>query len=106
MLHLNSLASLLPEQKSIYWEGDVRVPWFVLKQPSYFRALKEQELSFSVARPITYQHRYDTSASIWNVGFWTRNAMPPGADAGERAVRSRETFVRLPTRTKPWRTGA
>ena len=72
-----SLVSLLPEQKSIYWEGDVRVPWFVLKQPSYFSCAQGTGALFFRGTAITYQHRYDTLHQFGTLDFGQETPCPP-----------------------------
>jgi len=73
----DSLASLLPEQKSIYWEGDVRMPWFVLKQPSYFSCAQGTGALFFRGTAVTYQHRYDVLRQFRMLDFGQETSCPP-----------------------------
>ncbi len=59
-----SLASLLPEQAPVYWEGDVRVPWFVLKRASYFSCAQGTGAMFFRGTAINYKHRYESFGRI------------------------------------------
>jgi hypothetical protein len=71
-----SLASLLPEQKSVYWEGDVRVPWFVLKRPSYFSCAQGTGALFFRNTAIAYQHRYETFQPLRTIDFGQETSCP------------------------------
>lgn len=89
-----SLSALLPEQKSIYWEGDVRVPWFVLKRPSYFSCPQGTGALFFRGTAVTYQHRYDIlkPLRILDFGQETTCPLPRGP---EPAPFNREELVSI-----------
>ena len=90
----SSLSSLLPEHRSIYWEGDVRVPWFVLKRPSYFSCAQGTGALFFRGTAITYQHRYDILERLRTLDFGQETTCPSGRDP-ESAPLNREEFASI-----------
>jgi hypothetical protein len=72
-----SLAALLPEGQPIYWEGDVRVPWFVLRRPSYFSCAQGTGVLFFRGTALSYQHRYDTFLRLRTLDFGQERGCPP-----------------------------
>ena len=60
----DSLTSQLPGEAPIYWEGDVTVPWFLLKRSSYFSCEQGTGTVFSRSTAINYQHRYESFQSL------------------------------------------
>ena len=87
-----SLSALLPGQKPVYWEGDVRVPWFVLHRPSYFSCAQGTGALFFRGTAINYQHRYETFEQLRTFDFAQELAcpLPPGPDT---ASFTREALV-------------
>jgi hypothetical protein len=76
-----SLTSLLPEAKPIYWEGDVRVPWFVLKRASYFSCSQGTGAMFFRGTAISYQHRQESFRNMPTLDFSEGQSCP--SDEGE-----------------------
>ena len=72
-----SLAALLPEGQPIYWEGDVRVPWFVLRRPSYFSCAQGTGVLFFRGTALSYQHRYDTFQRLRTLDYGQERGCPP-----------------------------
>lgn len=64
-----ALAALLPGNGPIYWEGDVTVPWFVLKRPSYFSCDQGAGVLFSRGTAINFQRRSDVFRSLRTFDF-------------------------------------
>lgn len=86
------LSSWLLNQKSVYWEGDVRVPWFVLKRPSYFSCAQGTGSLFFRNTAVSYQHRYEIFQQLRTLDFGQDPACPsasalavPSADRDELA---------------------
>jgi hypothetical protein len=79
-----TLAPLLPEHGQIYWEGDVRFPWFVLRRPNYFSCPQGTGALFFRATALTYQHRYDSFRQLQPLDFGqeTTCPLPPAAEGG------------------------
>ncbi len=71
-----SLTSLLPRDRSIYWEGDVTVPWFLLKRPSYFSCAQGTGALFSRGTAINYQHRYESFQPLRTLSFGRDSLCP------------------------------
>lgn len=57
-----ALAALLPQNASVYWEGDVRMLWLRLQRPSYFSCTQGTGAVFFRGTAIAYQHRVE---SFW-----------------------------------------
>jgi hypothetical protein len=55
-----ALTALLPGDAPIYWEGDVSVPWFLLRRASYFSCQQGTGVLFSRGTAMSYQRRYET----------------------------------------------
>ena len=64
-----ALTSLLPGNSPIYWEGDVTVPWFVLKRASYFSCDQGTGVLFSRGTAINYQRRYNNFQPLRTLDF-------------------------------------
>jgi len=65
----DSLTSLLPGRSPVYWEGDVTVPWFLLKRPSYFSCEQGTGTIFSRSTAVNYQSRYKSFQSLRPLDF-------------------------------------
>jgi hypothetical protein len=68
----SALAALLPEDSTVYWEGDVTLPWFVLKRPSYFSCEQGAGALFSHGTAIEYQRRYENFQPLRTLDFGGR----------------------------------
>jgi hypothetical protein len=77
-----SLSPLLPEHGQIYWEGDVRFPWYVLRRPSYFSCAQGTGALFFRGTALAYQHRYDSFRKLGTIDFRQEATClpPPGAE--------------------------
>jgi uncharacterized membrane protein len=64
-----ALTALLPGNSPIYWEGDVTVPWFVLKRASYFSCDQGTGVLFSRGTAINYQRRYNNFQPLRTLDF-------------------------------------
>jgi hypothetical protein len=92
-----SLSSLLPQQGLVYWEGDVRVPWFVLKRPSYFSCAQGTGALFFRGTAITYQDRYETLEPLRTLDFGQEFSCPLPRDP-ETVSYSREALASICTK--------
>ena len=72
-----SLSSVLPARKPIYWEGDVRMPWFVLQRSDYFSCAQGTGALFFRGTAITYQHRYNSLKPLATLDFGQETTCPP-----------------------------
>ncbi len=70
------LAPLLSPDKAIYWEGDIRVPWFVLKRASYFSCSQGAGVLFFRGTAIAYGHRFESFAPLRTMDFGEEIACP------------------------------
>lgn len=64
-----SLTQLLPEDGQIYWEGDMRIPWFLLSRASYFSCTQGSGVLFNRETAIDYQRRFDTISALETLDF-------------------------------------
>jgi hypothetical protein len=72
----SGLTALLPADKSIYWEGDVRVPWFVLRRPSYFSCAQGTGALFFRGTAMDYRHRFDSFERLQTLDFGQETTCP------------------------------
>ncbi len=63
------LLSLLPPKESVYWEGDVRAPWFLLRRASYFSCEQGTGVLFSRGTAIEYGRRHDAIEPLDTADF-------------------------------------
>jgi len=63
------LRSLLQPQESVYWEGDVRVPWFLLRRASYFSCEQGTGVLFSRGTALEYERRHDAIEPLHTADF-------------------------------------
>jgi hypothetical protein len=89
-----SLSALLPAQGSVYWEGDVRVPWFVLKRASYFSCPQGTGALFFRGTAISYGHRYEIFKPLQTLDFGEARSCPL-AERPEDASYNREELVSI-----------
>ena len=80
------LSTWLGDQKSIYWEGDVRVPWFVLRRSSYFSCAQGTGALFFRDTAINYQHRYESFQELRTLDFGQDPACPSGSDSASAST--------------------
>jgi hypothetical protein len=87
------LSSLSPTEQ-VYWEGDVRVPWFVLKRPSYFSCSQGTGAMFFRGTAITYRRRKDSFLRMPTLDFGEGESCP-SVDGEESGAYRREnlTFI-------------
>jgi hypothetical protein len=64
-----ALTALLPGESPIYWEGDVTVPWFLLKRSSYFSCDQGTGVLFSRGTAINYATRYKNFEPLRTLDF-------------------------------------
>lgn len=89
-----ALSALVPKHQTIYWEGDVRVPWFVLKRSSYFSCAQGTGALFYRGTALTYQHRYESFKPLATQDFGQETSCPP-APFPEPAVFDRSAVASL-----------
>ena len=75
-----SLSTLLPGQKPIYWEGDVRIPWFLLKRPSYFSCAQGTGSLFFRGIAINYARRFEDFRRLGTLDFGQETTCPAPPD--------------------------
>jgi hypothetical protein len=72
------LSALLPGTAPIYWDGDVTVPWFLFKRPSYFSCEQGTGALFSRSTAIAYQHRFASFQKLGTLDFGLDKNCPSG----------------------------
>ncbi|MGH7109150.1 MAG: hypothetical protein ACREFK_01845, partial [Stellaceae bacterium] len=65
----SSLAALLPQNASVYWEGDVRMLWLRLQRSSYFSCTQGTGTMFFRGTAIAYQHRAESFWPLRTIDF-------------------------------------
>jgi hypothetical protein len=75
-----SLASLLPLDAPVYWEGGVEMLWFGLRRPSFFSCTQGTGALFFRDTAIHYQHRLQSFRPLQAV-----DAFCAGGDSADRA---------------------
>ncbi|MBU6995514.1 hypothetical protein [Ferrovum myxofaciens] len=65
----SNLSEILPQGRPIYWEGDVTVPWFLLRRSSYFSCSQGTGSLFSRETAINYWQRYRSFQPLHTVEF-------------------------------------
>ena len=65
-----SLVSQLTPGASLYWEGDVRMPWLLLRESSYFSCEQGAGSLFHRGTAITFQQRFDSLQKLGTLDFW------------------------------------
>lgn len=63
------LTALLPAQRAIYWEGDLTVPWFLLRRSSYFSCSQGTGSLFSRGTAVHYQREYESFRTLNTIEF-------------------------------------
>jgi len=81
-----SLTSLLTDKGQVYWEGDVRVPWFILNRPSYFSCPQGTGALFFRGTAINYEHRYESFKRLQTLDFGQEGSCPREENAETAAV--------------------
>ena len=64
-----SLSEILPQGRSIYWEGDLTIPWFLLRRSSYFSCSQGTGSLFSRETALNYWRRYRSFQPLHTVEF-------------------------------------
>ncbi|WP_297484176.1 hypothetical protein [Ferrovum sp.] len=72
-----SLSEILPQGRSIYWEGDVTVPWFLLRRSSYFSCAQGTGSLFSRETALNYWQRYRSFQPLHTTDFSTDSYCDP-----------------------------
>ncbi len=75
------LTALLPQHRSIYWEGDLNAPWIMLRRANYFSCSQGTGSLFSRETALHYQHLYEEFQQLDTAEFFpgTYCAPAPGA---------------------------
>ncbi|NDU87091.1 MAG: hypothetical protein G3I09_02750 [Ferrovum sp.] len=63
------LTALLPSDRPLYWEGNLAVPWLLLRRSSYFSCRQGTGALFSRGTAINYQKRYLSFQSLDTAEF-------------------------------------
>jgi hypothetical protein len=78
----SSLATLLPEHASVYWENGTPLMWFRLKRPQYFSCMQGGGTVFFRDTAIEYQRLAETFSRLHTMDFDNGIACPAlGSDA-------------------------
>jgi hypothetical protein len=64
-----SLVKLLPGSEPVYWEGDVDVPWFLLRTESYFSCAQGTGALFSRGTAMEFQARFESFQPLDTLDF-------------------------------------
>ncbi|WP_031598218.1 spermidine synthase family protein [Ferrovum myxofaciens] len=65
----SDLSKILPQGRPIYWEGDLTVPWFLLRRSSYFSCSQGTGSLFSRETAINYWQRYQSFQPLHTTEF-------------------------------------
>ncbi|NVN11065.1 DUF2339 domain-containing protein [Nguyenibacter vanlangensis] len=74
-----ALTRLLPPEGPVYWDGDVTVPWLVLRRSSYFSCEQGAGILFSRATAAAFRQRFDTLSRLHTLDF----DLPPYCTLGK-----------------------
>ncbi len=85
-----SLSSLLPGRKPIYWEGDVRIPWFLLKRASYFSCAQGTGSLFFRGIAINYERRYEDFQRLRTLDIGQETTCPAPPDPAPTSFKREE----------------
>ncbi|XXG31614.1 MAG: hypothetical protein WJ306_03240 [Ferrovum myxofaciens] len=69
-----NLSEILPQGRPIYWEGDLTVPWFLLRRSSYFSRSQGTGSLFYRDTALNYWQRYRSFQPLHTVEFSADNA--------------------------------
>ncbi len=64
------LSQVLPSAAEVYWDGDVTVPWLLLRRASYFSCEQGTGALFSRGTALAYQARYESLRMLGTLDFW------------------------------------
>jgi hypothetical protein len=87
----DSLAAVLPENGSIYWEGGVELLWLRLKRPSYFSCAQGTGAVFFRETAVNFEHRAESFGSLRTLDFDISD-LCPSFDQTEKLDRTRENL--------------
>jgi hypothetical protein len=82
-----SLTNILPARLPIYWDGDVTVPWFLLRRASYFSCDQGAAILFSRASAVLFAERYRSFAALDSVDY-RQGPYCPSASSDSAAIDS------------------
>lgn len=88
-----SLASILPQNASVYWEGGVEMLWFKLRRPSYFSCAQGTGAVFFRDTAIEFQRRARLFWPLRTLDFGS--ILCPRRDGTPRPVRTRAELRQL-----------
>jgi hypothetical protein len=70
------LVTMIGDSAGIYWEGDTRVPWLVLKRANYFSCNQGAQSQFSRGAALAYLYRKESFAGLDPIDFGLDKACP------------------------------
>lgn len=94
----DELRAIIEPSTPIYWEGDVLVPWYVLRQESYFSCSQGTGSVFHRDLALVYMERYWAFRDIGPLDFGKGPACPM-SDEVFRHVRTRADLVDICVRS-------
>jgi hypothetical protein len=89
-----SLADLLPQDASVYWEGGVEMLWLRLKRNSYFSCTQGTGAVFFRGTAVAYRHRAESLWPLRTIDF-EENIYCPALQDADTASRTREGLAEV-----------
>ncbi len=71
-----ALRQLVAGGGDMFWEGDVTVPWFLLRQASYFSCDQGTGVLFKRGTALAYKQRYADFQKLGTIDFWRGTECP------------------------------
>jgi hypothetical protein len=90
-----SLTALLPAGSLIYWDGDVTVPWFLLRRGSYFSCDQGAAILFSRESAMLFAQRYRSFGALDSLDY-QQGAYCPPISSGSDAISAGDSFPQKP----------
>ncbi len=76
----SSLSKLVAGTGDLYWEGDMTVPWFLLRKTDYFSCEQGTGVLFKRGTAMAYQQRYDNFQKLGTLDFRRETFCPGNRD--------------------------
>jgi hypothetical protein len=89
-----SLATLLPQNASVYWDGGVELLWLRLRRSSYFSCTQGTGAVFFRSTAIAYQHRAESFWPFRTLDF-DESIYCPNLDESLKASETRQDLIKL-----------
>jgi hypothetical protein len=85
-----SLATFVPQNASVYWEGGLEMLWFRLRRPSYFSCEQGTGSIFHRGTAMAFWHRAQTFWNFRTADYGPTSSPCPVMDANDDRARNRD----------------